>query len=55
MFKQDRLELHQAEAVSAKSRPSGRELTTDEMREIVGGPIIDNGESIAPAAVTGGK
>ena len=45
----------QSQTIAQQVPAPMQELTLDEMRAVVGGPIIDNGNAIAPAATTGGK
>jgi hypothetical protein len=55
MSNQDQFVSHDDEHASQEASTAMRTLTIEELREVVGGPIIDNGMGIAATVPSGGK
>lgn len=55
MASQDTFVSRDEQATSQETPTAMRELTVEELREVVGGPIIDNGMGIAIAATVSGS
>lgn len=55
MASQDTFVSRDEQATSQETPTAMHELTVEELREVVGGPIIDNGMGIAIAATVSGS